>query len=143
MSFYKNIEPFVGYLHSLRVLKSHISFDLKFPIKWSIPKSLLEDVQTVPHESEDADIKLMSFVSEINDVEINKTITKIVKIIKLNKEREQKEILFKKTIDELKKTFEQNDLEKLQNLYFEFADEEDTSNLDTYDTGQSENTELV
>jgi hypothetical protein len=120
-----------------------MSFDLKFPIKWSIPKSLLEDVQTVPHESEDADIKLMSFVSEMNDVEINKTITKIVKIIKLNKEREQKEILFKKTIDELKKTFEQNDLEKLQNLYFEFADEDDTSNLDTYDTGQSENTELV
>ena len=55
-----------------------------------------------------------------------------------------KEKLFKETVEELKKTFQQNDLEKLQNLYFDFSTEvEDTSNLDTYDTGESETIELA
>lgn len=144
MSFYKQIEPFVEYLHSVRVMKSHLSFDLKFPIKWVIPKTLLEDTQTVPHESEDTNVKFLSFVAEINEIELGKTLSKISKIIKINKEREQKEILFKKTIEELKKTFEQNDLEKLQNLYFDFENQvEETSNLEDYESGQSENLELV
>jgi hypothetical protein len=46
----------------------------------------------------------------------------------LNKERELKEQLFKQTIDQLKQTFEKNDLDKLQNLYFDF--ETDTPNLE-------------
>ena len=50
------------------------------------------------------------------------------KIIKLNKERELKEQLFKQTIDQLKQTFEKNDLDKLQNLYFDFDVEDE---LDT------------
>lgn len=125
-------------------MKSHLSFDLKFPIKWVIPKTLLEDTQTVPHESEDTNVKFLSFVAEINEIELGKTLSKISKIIKINKEREQKEILFKKTIEELKKTFEQNDLEKLQNLYFDFENQvEETSNLEDYESGQSENLELV
>ena len=40
--------------------------------------------------------------------------------IKLNKEKELKEKLFKQTIEQLKQTFEKNDLDKLQNLYFDF-----------------------
>ena len=71
-------------------------------------------------------------------------VNKVLKIIKINKERELKEQLFKQTIDQLKKTFEQTDLDKLQNLYFDFATEtEDTSNLDDYDTEQSEDIELA
>ena len=53
---------------------------------------------------------------------------KIGKIIKLNKERELKERLFKQTVEQLKQTFEKTDLDKLQNLYFDFDVEDE---LDT------------
>jgi len=141
MSFFQQIQPIVEYIHSIRKLKDYLSFDLVFPVKWGLPK---EDGQTVPFAHEDSSLKGISFVSKLEESEINNTITKILKIIKINKEREIKEKLFKQTIEELKKTFEQNDLDKLQNLYFDFATEvEDTSNLDTYDTGQSETIELA
>jgi uncharacterized pyridoxamine 5'-phosphate oxidase family protein len=85
-------------------------------------------------------MKGISFVSEINESNVSLTLTKIAKIIKLNKERELKERLFKQTVDQLKQTFEKTDLDKLQNLYFDF-DEGDTSldivdetpNLETYE----------
>jgi hypothetical protein len=39
--------------------------------------------------------------------------------------------LFKQTVDQLKKTFEKNDLDKLQNLYFDFENEDVDTELDT------------
>ena len=141
MSLYKNIEPFIEYVHSIRKLKDYLAIDLKFPTKWSLPK---EDSQTVPFETEETNTKGISFVCEIKEEILTQTVNKILKIIKINKERELKEQLFKQTIDQLKKTFEQTDLDKLQNLYFDFATEtEDTSNLDDYDTEQSEDIELA
>ena len=144
MSLYKAISPLVDYIYSIRKLKNFMSFDLKFPAKWSLPKTLVEENQIVPFEVDDPNSKGISFVVEINEASFETTISKINKIIKINKEREQKEILFKNTIEQLKKTFEQNDLDKLKDLYFDFADEvDDTSNLDAYDTEQSETIELV
>ena len=141
MSFYKQIEPFADYIQSIRKLKDYLSFDMKFPTKWGLPK---EDTQTVPFEPDDSNFKGLSFVSKLEEKDVSSTITKILKIIKVNKERELKEQLFKQTIDQLKKAFEQNDLEKLQNLYFDFATEvDDTSNLEIYDEGQSEDIELA
>lgn len=141
MSFYKQIEPYQEYLKSIRKLKDYLSFDMVFPTKWSLPK---DDTQTIPFETEETNLKGISFVTKIEEKEISTIVTRILKIIKLNKERELKEQLFKQTIEQLRKTFEQSDLEKLQNLYFDFAtDVEDTSNLDAYDSGQSEDVELA
>jgi len=144
MSLYKELLPFVEYIHSIRKLKNFISFDLVFPTKWSLPKAIAEENQIVAFEVEDTNYKGMSFVVEINELSFETTLSKISKIIKINKEREQKELLFRTTIEQLKKTFEQNDLDKLKDLYFDFATEiEDTSNLDSYDTEQSTTFELV
>jgi hypothetical protein len=126
MSFYKEIAPFVEYVHSIRKLKTYLSFDMTFPTKWSLPKSIIDEGQVVGFESEDQNYKGISFVSPIDEREISTTMTKIAKIIKLNKERELKEKLFKQTVEQLKTTFEKTDLDKLQNLYFDF-DEEETS----------------
>ena len=120
MSFYTEIIPFVEYIHSIRKLKDYLSFDITFPTKWLLPKSIAEEGQVVSFDSGDQNLKGISFVSQINEIEISNTLQKIGKIIKLNKERELKEKLFKKTIEELKQTFEKNDLDKLQNLYFDF-----------------------
>ena len=128
MSFYKEILPFVEYIHSIRKLESYLSFDMKFQTKWSIPKSIVDEGQVVGFEVEDPNMKGITFISPIGEKEVSSIIVKIGKIIKLNKERELKERLFKQTVEQLKQTFEKTDLDKLQNLYFDFevADELDT-----------------
>lgn len=134
MSFYSEIEPFVEYLHSTRKLKEYLVFDMKFPSKWLIPKSMSEDGKLVPFEVDTSDLRGISFVSEIDEININNVMDKINKVIKLNKERELKERLFKEYVDKLKNTFETNNLDKLKKLHFEFDDiniklnENDTGN---------------
>ena len=130
MSFYKELLPFVEYLHSIRKLKNYLSFDMVFPTKWSLPKSIVEEGQIVGFEAENQNLKGISFVSPIDDSEVSKTMTKISKVIKLNKEKELKERLFKETVERLKSTFEKTDLDKLQNLYFDFDNGDDTPELD-------------
>jgi len=130
MSFYKELLPFVEYLHSIRKLKTYLSFDMVFPTKWSLPKSIVEEGQIVGFEAENQNLKGISFVSPIDDSEVSKTMIKISKVIKLNKEKELKERLFKETVERLKSTFEKTDLDKLQNLYFDFEDGDDTPELD-------------
>jgi hypothetical protein len=151
MSFYKEIIPFVEYIHSIRKLESYLSFDMKFNTKWSIPKSIVEEGQVIGFEVEDPNLKGVTFVCPIGEREVSSTIVKIGKIIKLNKERELKERLFKQTVEQLKQTFEKNDLDKLQNLYFDFdMDEELDTDLDSQieledeqDGQESTATELV
>jgi hypothetical protein len=113
-----------------------------FPVKWGVPKSIVDEGQLVPFETGDENTKGFSFVSTINEKEINDTINKILKTIKINKDREIKDRLFKETIDRLKNTFEKNDLEKLKKLYFDFETEE--TSLENENDGQiPENTELA
>ena len=130
MSFYKELVPYIDYIHSIRRLETYLSFDMKFPAKWSLPKSIVEEGQVVGFETDNQNLKGISFVSPINEKEISTILVKIGKIIKLNKEKELKEKLFKQTVEELKKTFEQTDLEKLQNLYFDFESEEVSPELE-------------
>jgi hypothetical protein len=129
MSFYKELSPFVEYLHSIRKLKNYLSFDMVFPTKWSLPKSLVDEGQIVGFEAENQNLKGISFVSSIDDSEVSKNLIKIAKIIKLNKEKELKERLFKETVEQLKNTFEKTDLDKLKNLNFYFEEEDETPEL--------------
>lgn len=139
MNFYKELESFQDYLHSIRKLKNFLSFDLQFPTKWSMPKSLTEEGQILPFETEDTNYKGISFVCELKESEVNKVLVKISKIIKLNKEREIKEKLFKETIEQLKQTFEKTDLDKLKTLYFDFDND---INLDGDEQNGQEPTNL-
>jgi hypothetical protein len=100
---------------------------MKFPSKWSIPKSIVEEGQVVGFEVEDQNSKGITFICPIAERDMSLTLVKIGKVIKLNKERELKERLFKQTVEQLKQTFEKTDLDKLQNLYFDF----DEGDLDT------------
>ena len=132
MSFYKEIVPFVEYIHSIRRLETYLSFDMKFPTKWSIPKSIVDEGQVIGFEVEDQNMKGVTFICQIAEKEVSSIIVKIGKIIKLNKERELKERLFKQTVEQLKQTFEKTDLDKLQNLYFDFdVDDELDTDLET------------
>jgi hypothetical protein len=142
MSFYTTISPYVEYIHSIRKLENYLSFDMKFPTKWSLPKSIMDEGQLVTFEVGVESLKGLSFVSKIDDTEIESTLAKILKIIKLNKEREIKEKLFKETVDRLKMTFEKTNLEKLQKLYFDFENDYDDTILNN-DESERNTTELV
>lgn len=137
MSFYKEILPYAEYLRSIRKLKNYLSFDLEFPTKWSLPKSLIDEGQVVSFDSEDANKKGVSFVSPFDEVNVSSTLLKVAKIIKLNKEKEIKEKLFKQTIEQLKETFERTELDKLKTLYFDFEAEQTELEInDESETGE-------
>jgi len=143
MSLYKELLPFVDYIHSIRKLKTYLSFDMVFPNKWSMPKNITEEGQIVGFESEDPNMKGVSFVAAIDEKEVSLIVGKIGKIIKMNKERELKEKLFKQTVDQLKQTFEKNGLDKLQNLYFDFEETEPEIELINQNEQESTSIELV
>lgn len=130
MSFYKEILPFVEYIHSIRKIETYLSFDMKFPVKWNLPKSISDEVQVIPFETGIDNMKGWSFVSMIDEKETSSILTKILKIIKHNKEREIKERLFKETVEKLKSTFEKTELDKLQTLYFDFENEYEQTTLE-------------
>ena len=120
MSLYKELLPFVEYIQSIRKLKNYFSFDMVFPSKWSMPESMVDESQILGFEVENTNLKGISFVCIVDEAGVSKTMTRILKIIKLNKEKEIKEKLFKQTVEQLKTTFEKTDLDKLQSLYFGF-----------------------
>ena len=143
MSFYKEIIPFIEYVHSIRKLKTYMSFDMVFPTKWTISKSIIDEGEIVAFQAEDQNYKGISFVAQIDESNISLALMKIAKIIKLNKERELKEKLFKQTVDQLKQTFEKTDLDKLQNLYFDFDEEPELEIDEEQDGFQPKDAELV
>lgn len=143
MSFYKEIAPFIDYIHSIRRLKTYMSFDMVFPTKWTISKNIIDEGEIVAFQAEDQNYKGISFVAQIDESNISLVLTKIARIIKSNKERELKERLFKQTVEQLKQTFEKTDLDKLQNLYFDFDEQPELDVDDEQDGFQPEDVELV
>ena len=116
---------------------------MSFPVKWSLPKSIIDEGQVIGFNLDDQNLKGLTFVAQINEHDISSILTKIAKIIKLNKERELKEQLFKQTIDRLKQTFEKTDLDRLQHLYFDFESDEPNLELDEQNGQESTTIELV
>lgn len=143
MSFYNEILPFVEFLHSFRKLKNYFIFDMKFPQKWVIPKNFIDDGDVVPFELTDENLKGLSFATVFDRESIDKTLSKISKIINYNKEKELKERLFKQYVDKLKVTFESNDIEKLQSLHFEFDEINSVFTEDGTNESESEIVEVV
>lgn len=143
MTFYNTLESIKDYFVSFRKLETYLSIDLKFPDTWSMPKSTTTDYQVVPFDLKEPNSRGMSFVCEMTELEVEKNITMIQKIIRLNKERELKEVLLKEVMAELKKTFETNDLETLKRLNFYFENEKSkTEDLEHHELG-GESLELV
>jgi len=139
MTFFKEIELIYPYLKSIRKLKEYLSFDVQFPVKWKIPKKFTIEGKFVTQEKQTEGTNLVSFIAELNESEVNKTVENIKSIVEFNKEIEQKERLFSNKVEELKKIFEAQDIGKLQTLKFEINE----FNLDIKDEGQTESDKLV
>lgn len=138
MSLYKEIQPILPYLSSIRKLKTYLSFDIYFPSKWVIPKKYVDESKVIENESTVIDMRFFSFVSEINDSDIAQTTTNLLNIIKYNKEKEEKEKLFENKVKELKDIFDKQSLTELKDLKFNlitnsklFVEDEQNSELST------------
>lgn len=119
MSLYKEFSSLLPYLQSIRKLKDYFSFDVTFPVTWKLPKKYVDENRVLEQESKTTTHRFFSFVSEINDDDVERMTTNIKNIVKYNLEREEKERLFEDKVSELKNIFEKQNLKSLKNLKFQ------------------------
>ena len=119
MSLYKEFSSLLPHLQSVRKLKDYFSFDVSFPLSWKLPKKYVDEDRVVEQESKTATHRFFSFVSEINEQDVDRITSNIKNIIKYNLEREEKERLFENKVNELKGIFEKQNLNSLKNLMFQ------------------------
>ena len=143
MSLYQEFSALLPYLQSVRKLKNYLSFDVSFPDTWKIPKKFVEEDKIMEQQSQIANERLFSYVTEINEDAVQMAQSNITNIIKHNLEREEKERLFETKVDELKKLFEKQNLEKLKGLYFDISEPTQKLKLEDDNDEQISTTELV
>ena len=122
MSLFKDFEGLFPYLISVRKLKTYLSFDIEFPENWKLPKKYVNEERVVENGKQKEGVRNFSFVSEFNEKELSITVNNIKSIIDYNRELEEKEVLFVNKVEELKKIFEKQDLNKLQSLKFDIKE---------------------
>jgi hypothetical protein len=120
---YNELKDIFQYLISVRKLKQYLTIDIEFPNHWKIPKKFVQEDKIVENDKVNDGYRFFSFVSELDERQLNKTVENIRNIIDYNKEIEMKEKLLKQKIDELKRVFESENLDKLQSLKFDILEE--------------------
>lgn len=122
MSLYQEMSVLFPYLQSVRKIQTYISFDISFPNTWKIPKKYVEENKIMEQDTQNKNERLFSYVSEIKEDDIRKVHTNLKNIIKYNLELEEKEKLFDAKVEELRKIFEKQNLEKLKGLQFDIKE---------------------
>lgn len=122
MIYYNFIKKDKKYLKSVRFIKDHVSFDMVFPKTWDIIKNVNKGIEVITNESNDVNIKIISFVTSVTEDKVNEVERVIEEVIKVNIEREEKEKLFKDKVMELKSIFSNQKLDNLKNLKFDIDD---------------------
>lgn len=139
MSIYKEILPILNYVHQIRKVENFLIFDVLFPNTWKLPKKFINEDKFVNQGATEENLILLWFVSDINDVEIEKTKNNIIGIINYNLEREEKEKLLENKITELKNIFEKQSLDSLKNLKFDIKNLKES----LFDNGKPKDIETV
>lgn len=142
MSLYQEFSSLLPYLQSVRKLKNYLSFDISFPESWKLPKKYVEEDKIMEQKSQIDNERLFSYVTEISEEGVMKVHSNITNIIKFNLEREEKDKLFQNKVEELKKIFEKQNLEKLKNLSFELTEPKQKLKFEEYEE-QIESDRLV
>lgn len=135
-SIYTEFNDLHPYFQSVRKLEKYLTFDMSFPKNWKFPKKYIKEESVVEQKSEDPNMRLVSFVSQFEEIGINEIVDNIKNIIRHNREIEAKEKLFNDKVSELKSLFSKQDLQSLHSLKFELMthnltfDEDDTTDID-------------
>jgi hypothetical protein len=140
MSLYKEFSQLLPYTQSIRKLKNFLVFDVNFPNTWKLPKKYIIEDKFLEQETQITNHRTFSFVSDLNEDEVEMTSRNIQNIIKYNLDREEKERLFESKVSELRVIFEKQNLKNLKDLKFEIN--QNRLILDD-DEGRVESPELV
>jgi hypothetical protein len=127
MGLYEEIKHFGEYFSSLRLHENLIIIDLLLPIKWEDEKILRQTtidkgentVQIKVNRKED-NLKSISFYSLFDEDGTQKLVEEIKKVIKWNKDLEEKNVLLNSKILEMKKIFGENNIDSLRKLKIDF-----------------------
>jgi hypothetical protein len=123
MDLYTYIHSLNDYFHSMRLHQGIILIDLKFPIDWIVKEVLNLHQTTTQLKVNDTseEHQLLSFYSAF-EKEAVETLTKdIERVIKYNKDQEEKRNLLNLKILELKKIFDTNEVNALRGIDFNFG----------------------
>lgn len=143
MSLYKEFSTLFPYLQSVRKIQNYLSFDISFPTTWKLPKKYVDEKKIMEQESQIKNERLFSYVSEITEEDIEVVYNNLKNIIKYNLEREEKDRLFESKVEELKKIFEKQNLEKLKALQFEISEPRSQKLEFEYDEDEVRTTGMV
>jgi hypothetical protein len=142
MSLYNHIEKMEPYFHSIRKHKGFFIIDIKLPDDWRYKDITFEKKDVVGFK--DNGLKdgkrFLSFFSKQEEIDIENSVNTVLEVIESNKEREAKESLLREKMIELKKQFEQTDLDTLKSLEFVF---DSTEEIETEIESHDEGSELV
>lgn len=142
MSLYNHIEKMEPYFHSIRKHKGFFIIDIKLPDDWRYKAITFEKKDVVGFK--DNGLKdgkrFLSFFSKQEEIDIENSVNAVLEVIESNKEREAKESLLREKMVELKKQFEQTDLDTLKSLEFVF---DSTEEIETEIESHDEGSELV
>ena len=127
MGLHKEIKNFGEYFSSLRLHENLIIIDLLLPSKWEDEKILRQTsidegentVQVKLNRKED-NFKSISFYSLFDELGTQKLVNEIKKVIKWNKDLEEKNVLLNSKILEMKKIFGENNIDSLRKLKIDF-----------------------
>jgi|TARA_R110002153_G_scaffold39909_2_gene114628 hypothetical protein len=117
-TYYNFLSKVQKYLKTVRILDTHVSYDLMFSNKWVLPRNMGKGIEVVKNGI-DGDKISLSFVCPIHETSVNQVEDFIDNVVKSNLEREEKDKLFRNKVQELKSIFEKENLSDLKNLKFD------------------------
>lgn len=138
MTLFENIQVLEPFFHSIRKHQSFFIIDVKLPEAWSYKELVvdLKDVVGVKDNGVKGGQRFLSFFSKQTNEDIQKSNGLILEVIRVNQEREEKERLLQEKIIELKRKFEDSDLDSLKSLHFEYS--EPSTVMDEVETFEEE-----
>lgn len=123
MNLYEYIESIQEYFYSVRLHQQVILVDIKFPVGWTIKEILaLQPTKTQVKENDKSqEFQLISFYCPFEKEQVKNLIQDINRVIKYNKDQEEKINLLNLKRVELEKIFQSNDVNSLRELEFSFG----------------------
>lgn len=107
----------ITYFNKLSKLGNYLCFEFNFPTSWEVDGEL---VSVFKHELKKGDkFYSLSIWTEFSNTQISSLEETVSKIIRYNKELEEKERLFKEKVKELRSIFLEGDLDSLKKIKFE------------------------
>jgi len=136
---YESIKLLRPYFHSLREVQNNVSLDIKIPTSWDYEKTLgiYKLIQSKIQDKNDKYV-LLSIVSSATPNGYNIVFQCAYDIIKVNKEEEEKQKLFKEKVSELEKLFNVESLDKLKEIDFTNVRQKDTTGIRMVEQGDDE-----